>query len=90
VFKGLPKKDAWLKTGDDSSHAWWDHSGAPGHKALRSVLPSKLKISYAPGWGSLLPTSKLGVDAGLQCPMCNDSAGRKTQLVASKIVSSTY
>ena len=28
--------------------------------------------------------------AFLQCPMCNDSAGRKTQLVASKIVSSTY
>ena len=54
------------------------------------MLPSKLKISYAPGWGSLLPTTKLGVDAGLQCPMCNDSAGRKTQLVASKIVSSTY
>jgi len=51
---------------------------------------SALKISYAPGWGSLLPQTKLGVDAGLQCPMCSDQ-GRSTKLVQqSKLFSSTY
>jgi hypothetical protein len=30
-------------------------------------------LKQAPGWGSLLPSTKLGVDAGLQCPMCGGS-----------------
>jgi len=34
-----------------------------------------LDLKQAPGWGSLLPTTKLGVDAGLQCPMCGTGGG---------------
>jgi len=29
-----------------------------------------MDLASAPGWGSLLPHSKHGVDTGLQCPMC--------------------
>ena len=73
----------------------------PGHLQITATVfigiltfvgrwQSKLDTSKAPGWGSLLPQTKLGVDEGLQCPMCTDSGSRTQTLVSSKIVSSRY
>eukprot|EP00960_Hanusia_phi_P032780 750072-Hanusia_phi.AAC.3 len=33
-------KDAWLQTGDNSGHAWWEHKATPGHHAIRSAIPN--------------------------------------------------
>ena len=61
---------------------------AAGRALPRLTRPSyavgnEQKVSYAPGWGSLLPHSKLSVDSGLQCPMCTDQ--RKYMLNASAL-----
>jgi len=61
-------KNAWLDMKDTGKHAWWEHGKTPGHKALEGNLG--MDLASAPGWGSLLPHSKHGVDTGLQCPMC--------------------
>uniref|UniRef100_A0A0C3SR79 Uncharacterized protein n=1 Tax=Guillardia theta (strain CCMP2712) TaxID=905079 RepID=A0A0C3SR79_GUITC len=67
-------KNAWLQTGDNSGKAWWEHKATPGHHAILSAIPNlngAIHVDRAPGWSSLLPQTKNGVDAGLQCPMCS-------------------
>jgi len=27
-------KNAWLKTSDSGTHAWWEHRSTPGHNAI--------------------------------------------------------
>eukprot|EP00286_Rhodomonas_abbreviata_P012467 CAMPEP_0181316308 /NCGR_PEP_ID=MMETSP1101-20121128/15825_1 /TAXON_ID=46948 /ORGANISM="Rhodomonas abbreviata, Strain Caron Lab Isolate" /LENGTH=76 /DNA_ID=CAMNT_0023423545 /DNA_START=139 /DNA_END=369 /DNA_ORIENTATION=+ len=67
-------KDSWLETGNDSTHAWWDHKG---NTPAMPGTPGALVIKKAPGWSSLLPQTARGVDAGLQCPMCSTSSQPK-------------
>ena len=81
VLVGFPLHLHVLSSSQRSSVCCGPRSSSP-HAAL-SRRGNEQKVSYAPGWGSLLPHSKLSVDSGLQCPMCTDQ--RKYMLNASAL-----
>jgi len=68
VFEEL-REQSWLRNKGDN--VWWNHTGSKQELYGRDMsMKQKFKVSYAPGWSSLLPATANGVDAGLQCPMC--------------------
>jgi hypothetical protein len=63
--------NAWLATGNN--HGWWNHGGEV------FALPKKLDVTDAPGWGTLIgKKAHGGIETGLQCPMCANSAAKKS------------